>query len=154
MQAIVGNMAGRVPLSVVYHGSPITDGAELTKAQAAHAPRVTFEGASAKLTTLLLVDPDAPSPENPVMAQWLHWLVVNIPGGDVSKGDTVTPYAGPTPPKGVHRYIFMLCEQPDGVRLPTAHIDQRARFDASKWAAEHKLSHPVGAMHFITRAAH
>jgi hypothetical protein len=44
--------------------------------------------------------------------------------------------------------------QPDGVRLPTAHIDQRAKFDASKWAAEHKLSHPVGAVHFITRAAH
>jgi phosphatidylethanolamine-binding protein (PEBP) family uncharacterized protein len=48
--------------------------------QAAHAPRVTFQGEPAKLTTLLMVDPDAPSPDNPVMAQWLHWLVANIPG--------------------------------------------------------------------------
>lgn len=31
--------------------------------------------------------------------------------GDVSKGDTITPYAGPTPPRGTHRYIFMMYEQ-------------------------------------------
>lgn len=28
-----------------------------------------------------MVDPDAPSPDNPTMAQWLHWIVANIPGG-------------------------------------------------------------------------
>ena len=27
-----------------------------------------------------MVDPDAPSRDNPTAAQWLHWLVVNIPG--------------------------------------------------------------------------
>ena len=27
-----------------------------------------------------MVDPDAPSRKNPTAAQWLHWLVVNIPG--------------------------------------------------------------------------
>jgi phosphatidylethanolamine-binding protein (PEBP) family uncharacterized protein len=32
-------------------------------------------------------------------------------GGDVSKGFTVTEYAGPTPPRGTHRYIFLLYEQ-------------------------------------------
>jgi phosphatidylethanolamine-binding protein (PEBP) family uncharacterized protein len=38
-------------------------------------------------------------------------------GGDVSKGFTMTEYAGPTPPCGTHRYIFMLYEQ---VRLTAA----------------------------------
>ena len=27
-----------------------------------------------------MVDPDAPSRQDPRAAQWLHWLVVNIPG--------------------------------------------------------------------------
>lgn len=48
--------------------------------QAAHAPSVTFAGAPNKLHTLIMVDPDAPSPDNPTMAQWLHWIVTNIPG--------------------------------------------------------------------------
>lgn len=52
--------------------------------QAAHEPRMTFTASPAKLHTLVLVDPDAPSPENPVMSQWLHWLVVNIPGRHIS----------------------------------------------------------------------
>jgi phosphatidylethanolamine-binding protein (PEBP) family uncharacterized protein len=38
-------------------------------------------------------------------------------GGDVSKGFTMTEYAGPTPPRGTHRYIFLLYEQ---VRLTAA----------------------------------
>ena len=28
--------------------------------------------------TILMVDPDAPSRKKPTMAQWLHWLVVNV----------------------------------------------------------------------------
>ena len=36
-----------------------------------------------------MVDPDAPSRDNPTAAQWLHWLVVNIPGRrrDISQGN-------------------------------------------------------------------
>lgn len=36
---------------------------------------------------------------------------VGIAGGAVSKGFTMTDYAGPTPPRGTHRYIFLLYEQ-------------------------------------------
>lgn len=34
------------------------------------------------------------------------------------KGDTITPYAGPTPPRGTHRYIFILYEQVRLTRPP------------------------------------
>jgi phosphatidylethanolamine-binding protein (PEBP) family uncharacterized protein len=36
---------------------------------------------------LTVADPDAPSRVNPTMREWHHWLVVNIPGNDVKKGE-------------------------------------------------------------------
>ena len=35
----------------------------------------------------------APSRENPIRRNWLHWAVVNVPGpNDMSKGHTIVPY--------------------------------------------------------------
>lgn len=45
--------------------------------------------------------------------------------------------------------------QPEGVKVPKQHIDQRGKFSAAKWAAEHHLvAQPVGAVHFATKAGH
>lgn len=54
-------------------------------------------------------DPDAPSRVDPKWREWRHWLVGNIPGFDVSKGETLSEYIGSGPPKdtGLHRYIFL-----------------------------------------------
>ena len=54
-------------------------------------------------------DPDAPSRANPTYREWRHWLVANIPGCDVSKGETIVTYFGAGPPQGtgLHRYIFL-----------------------------------------------
>jgi len=41
------------------------------------------------------VDPDAPSPDAPKFRYWLHWLVTNIPGVDVKRGNIVVDYMGP-----------------------------------------------------------
>ena len=43
----------------------------------------------------LQVDPDAPSPDNPKFRYYLHWIVANIPGVDVQRGDVVVDYMGP-----------------------------------------------------------
>lgn len=129
----------------------------------------------------------------------------------MSKGDTITSYAGPTPPHGTHRYIFNVyeqvggwmchvlqlhaktacvgmmlpaactihkyflvltyrcvisllfllllspagCAQPEGVRVPKTHIEQRARFSASDWAKRNGMSGiPVATVHFVTKAGH
>ena len=40
-------------------------------------------------------DPDAPSPDNPKFRYYLHWLVANIPGVDVQRGDVIVDYMGP-----------------------------------------------------------
>ena len=44
-------------------------------------------------------DPDAPSRADPKFREWQHWLVVNVPGTDVAKGDTLAAYVGSGPGK-------------------------------------------------------
>lgn len=34
----------------------------------------------------MMVDPDAPSPTNPQARSWVHWLVVNVPGTQITGG--------------------------------------------------------------------
>lgn len=48
----------------------------------------------------------------PCSREWLHWMVTNIPsGGTANQGHEVTPWRGPSPPVGTHRYVFLLFEQ-------------------------------------------
>jgi phosphatidylethanolamine-binding protein (PEBP) family uncharacterized protein len=58
-------------------------------------------------STLIMYDPDTSS------GTYLHYLVINIPNGNISSGDTIVSYAPPTPPpgSGTHRYIFEQLQQ-------------------------------------------
>jgi phosphatidylethanolamine-binding protein (PEBP) family uncharacterized protein len=49
--------------------------------QATSAPEVTITPGTQDINqyTLIMVDPDAPSPDDPKMKEWLHWIVANIP---------------------------------------------------------------------------
>ena len=47
----------------------------------------------------MFLDPDAPSRADPKFGQFQHWLVTNIPGNDVAKGDEMTAYVGSGAPK-------------------------------------------------------
>ena len=82
-------------------------GNTLTVSKAQSKPKVVYEQAKDdKVYTLAMVDPDAPSREDPKAAQWLHWLVVNIPGDKLKNGEgidfgkTLMQHNGPSPPKG------------------------------------------------------
>ncbi len=59
--------------------------------QAAHEPKAHVEGAPAavagKSYTLAMIDPDAPSPDNPVNAQFLHWLVADAQASEWTQPD-------------------------------------------------------------------
>ena len=61
------------------------------------------------LNLSFIPDPDAPSRKDPKYREWRHWLVVNVPGGDVSRGEVCAEYVGAGPPKGtgLHRYIVV-----------------------------------------------
>ncbi len=78
-------------LSVLY-GTTRVLGQELPRSVTQKEPTVNIPQGH----TLILFDPDAPS------GTYLHWL-------KTSEG-TLWPYRPPTPPSGVHRYIFRLVE--------------------------------------------
>lgn len=69
--------------------------------------------------SLILSDPDAPSRVNPTLREVRHWLVVNIPGKNIAKGDTLAPFLASGPPEGtgLHRYIFLVYQQKHGKQV-------------------------------------
>uniref|UniRef100_A0A8C9PCY8 Phosphatidylethanolamine binding protein 4 n=1 Tax=Spermophilus dauricus TaxID=99837 RepID=A0A8C9PCY8_SPEDA len=78
-------------------------------------PIVKFPGALEGATyTLMMVDPDAPSRSEPTKRYWRHWLVTDIKGNDLKKGNiqgqVLTPYKPPSPPanSGFHRYQLLV----------------------------------------------
>jgi len=95
-------------LTVSYPSGVTVKGAELTPTQVKDEPEVKWEADDVAFYTLLFTDPDAPSRAEPVNGEFRHWLVVNIPGNDLSSGEVKSEYIGSGPPKGtgLHRYIF------------------------------------------------
>lgn len=43
----------------------------------------------------------------------MHWLIVNIPGGNLTAGQELLDYvgSGPQPGYGLHRYVFLIYKQ-------------------------------------------
>nr|XP_021506885.1 phosphatidylethanolamine-binding protein 4-like [Meriones unguiculatus] len=83
-------------------------------------PQVKFrEAESDKSYVLVMVDPDAPSRNEPTMKYWRHWVVSDIIGANIKnglpRGNVLTAYEPPTPPPttGLHRYQFRLYRQGD-----------------------------------------
>merc|ERR1712212_572894 len=119
-------LAPEEQLEVSYPGLfPLAPGDSLAVSEAREIPSIRLEEASKdKLYTVAMVDPDAPSRKNPRAAQWLHWIVINVDGktllsGEDLKGDEVTEYAGPSPPRGSgpHRYVLLVWEQLHSVSM-------------------------------------
>lgn len=129
---------------------PHLEGLELTPTRGAHPPLITIlQAPPTQLYTLLLTDPDAPNPSDPKFGEWQHWCVINCPGGDVTLGDTTTPYFGPAPGKegGRHRYILVAYLQQGG-KIDTAEVNHippfsgfppRRSFKSKDFAAKHSL---------------
>lgn len=86
---------------------------ELTPTQVKDQPQVTWDAEADALYTLLMVDPDAPSRQEPKYREALHWLVINVPGNKVADGQVVAEYIGSGPPEGtgLHRYVFLIFKQ-------------------------------------------
>jgi phosphatidylethanolamine-binding protein (PEBP) family uncharacterized protein len=99
----------------------------------------------------LFIDPDAPSRKDPKIREFLHWLVVNIPGENLNKGDTLAAYVGSGPPQGtdLHRYVFVTYKQPELMDIkdikiiPNNSRDGRMKFSIQKFADDHKLGPPI-----------
>ena len=86
----------------------------------------------------------------PILAEYLHWLVVNIPGNQVGLGQELQSYAGPTPPPdtGIHRYIFLVYCQPTAIDSARIRKLRRPNFSHATFAAEYKLGEPIASFLF------
>lgn len=149
-----GTGGGVTKLAITFPSSGLVRGQTLAKHDAASPPSVAFHGPPGHAFTLLCCDPDAPRPESPSNRSWLHWAVANVPAdGDIRKGVGLVPYVGPSPPAGIHRYAFLLYQQPQGASLPVSDAPgSRAKFDARAFARTHGLT-PAAPVEFFTCAA-
>lgn len=115
-------------------------------------PTITFsatsDATSAQSFTFLLIDPDAPTPDDPKFAYWRHWVVTNIPSSakEVSEGNTLTQYLAPGPKdeSGPHRYLFLLFKEPAGFSVEKSDVGgeefvERRSFGAKEFVEKHGL---------------
>ncbi|KAK2977096.1 hypothetical protein RJ640_017620, partial [Escallonia rubra] len=162
---VVGKVVGDVldmfvpvaELTVHYGSKQIANGCEIKPSAAADRPRVQINRprAFADFYTLVclhmhvMVDPDAPSPSEPTLREWLHWMVVDIPeGSDASRGKEAMPYMGPQPPTGIHRYVFALFKQRGVMGVANQAPESRSNFNTRQFAADNGLGLPVAAVYF------
>lgn len=104
------------PLDIYYDFSkkevtPVFQGNYILPQDAATVPHVNFKSEPDSLWTLLMTAPDSHLQDN--NKEYLHWLIGNIPGSDVTKGEELCNYIQPFPANGTgyHRYVFILFKQ-------------------------------------------
>lgn len=120
---------------------------------------------------LIMVDPDASTPENPTSRFILHWLATNItqtagadglrqlsPPSASTTGAGVAdfvPYRPPSPPatSSAHRYILYAFQQPSDFAVPAqfaslAGGQNRAQFNLTQFMSAAGLDRPAAAEYF------
>lgn len=85
----------------------------LTPFQTHREPSVYWKADKYAYYTLIMIDADQPTRAAHLRQEWLQWMVVNIPGSSISKGDVIAEYVGPIPEKntGLHRVIVLIFKQ-------------------------------------------
>lgn len=119
----------------------------LESAKVREKPSIKYEGKADSFYSLIMFDPDIPL-KNSFHDAWNHYMVVNVPGNAVEQGQVLADWIPPVPPKetGVHRYIWLLLEQPGKTNFketprPSSDFNRVYRFD--QFISQYKLK-PVG----------
>lgn len=125
-------------------------GKEFTPTQTKDEPHLAWVADPNEFYTIYMGNPDAPFPNDPYWSEWLHWLVVNVPGLEVNKGEIICPYMGPLPPKasGIMRYAFLVYKQPQKLRFTEPHVnntsaDPHKMFHIKKFGEKYQLGEPI-----------
>ncbi|KAK8959368.1 Protein FLOWERING LOCUS T [Platanthera guangdongensis] len=167
---VVGNVVGDVldpfirsaSMLVAYNNKEVTNGSELKPSMVANEPRVGIHGYdNTCLYTLVMIDPDAPSPSNPTKREHLHWLVTDIPERanasyglqklkltyhHIILGNEVVSYESPNPMAGIHRIVFVLFRQ--SIQQTIYAPGWRQNFNTRDFSQLYSLGPPVAAMYF------
>ncbi|KAA8533391.1 hypothetical protein F0562_031175 [Nyssa sinensis] len=95
----------------------------------------------------VMVDPDAPSPSDPSLREYLHWLVTDIPATTgAGFGHEVVCYESPRPSVGIHRFVFVLFRQLG--RQTVYAPGWRQNFNIRDFSELYNLGLPVAAVFF------
>nr|AEZ63950.1 FLOWERING LOCUS T2 [Dimocarpus longan]AHF27443.1 flowering locus T-like 1 [Dimocarpus longan]ALA55999.1 flowering locus T1 [Dimocarpus longan]ALA56001.1 flowering locus T1 [Dimocarpus longan] len=137
-----------ISLSISYNNRAINNGYELKPSQTVNQPRVDIGGDDLRtFYTLVMVDPDAPSPSDPTLREYLHWLVTDIPATTgATFGQEAVSYESPRPTVGIHRFVFVLFRQ-QGRQTVNA-PGWRQNFKTKDFAELYNLGSPVAAVYF------
>ncbi|KAG0484650.1 hypothetical protein HPP92_008729 [Vanilla planifolia] len=137
-----------VNIRVTFNNRVVVNGCDLRPSAISNHPKVEVGGDDLRvLYTLVMVDLDAPSPSNPTLREYLHWLVTDIPSTtNTNFGRELVCYESPRPVAGIHRIVFALFRQ---MRRGTASgPERRENFNTRSFAELHNLGLPVGAAYF------
>nr|CAD2198301.1 unnamed protein product [Meloidogyne enterolobii] len=154
--------APKQKLNVMFNGVQVEPGNELPVHHLKNAPRVTLNVDPESTFSIVMIDPDNLSRKNPSVAEWLHWLVANIPASNILEGinggaTSTTLWnrspgsPAPQPRTGDHRYIIVLFEH-QGRRLQVPKYNTRAKFSLKKFMEKHQLEGSLlAANYFIAK---
>nr|AIU38033.1 heading date 3A/Flowering Locus T-like protein 5 [Musa acuminata AAA Group]AIU38038.1 heading date 3A/Flowering Locus T-like protein 5 [Musa acuminata AAA Group] len=145
---VLDPFARSVALSVRYGSREVANGREFKPSQVVNQPRVDVGGNDLRtFYTLVMVDPDAPSPSNPTLREYLHWLVTDIPATTGSSfGQETMCYENPRPSSGIHRLVSVLFQQL-GRGTVFAPV-WRQNFNTREFAELYNLGSPVAAVYY------
>uniref|UniRef100_A0A914E7S8 Phosphatidylethanolamine-binding protein n=1 Tax=Acrobeloides nanus TaxID=290746 RepID=A0A914E7S8_9BILA len=143
-------------LNLVFDGIQVKPGMEISPRNLKNAPRMNLKVDPDSQFTLVMIDPDNLSRKNPSVAEWLHWLVANIPASNIIEGinggQHQQPYGSPAPqPRtDLHRYVLVLFEH-QGRRLQVPKPSTRAKFSLKEFIKKHNLGAPIAANFFYAK---
>ncbi|KAK4032698.1 PEBP-like protein [Parachaetomium inaequale] len=156
-KVIPADFTPTVHLTVRFPSKTPSNGALVRVSQVQTTPAISISLSSSSDTTssftLMLIDPDAPTPDDPKFGYWRHWVVTGIPaqaGAEersvVDAGRTLTQYLAPGPKdeSGPHQYLFLLFAEPDGLSLEKEDVGgeefvERRSFRAEEFVQRHGL---------------
>ncbi|KAI6843231.1 hypothetical protein KC340_g1401 [Hortaea werneckii] len=144
-----------IALKASWNGKQVQLGNTFNTLQTLTEPQVSFtaepgqDPANTKYT-YFLVDPDAPGPEAPILADFLHLIVSDAQPSCISnqKRKTVASYMPLTPLSvSPHRYTFLVYRQPPNYTPPPSLMylpGVRNNFDLNGYVEKAGLIGPLG----------
>ncbi|KAI0746235.1 PEBP-like protein [Daedaleopsis nitida] len=171
-----------VLFSVVYpNGAEANLGNEMTVEETQDEPEIRlaalngpWDDAPEASYTLAMLDPDAPYRTDAIYRSFRHWVITGLKAPAVTSNSaealnalkthpSTTPYRppGPRPNSGIHRYTFLLFQEPataepftvpQGAPEYGAALEERRSWNPVAFAEKHGLK-LVGVNYFLVRSA-
>ncbi|KAI0329364.1 PEBP-like protein [Cubamyces sp. BRFM 1775] len=170
-----------VLFSVVFpNGAEVNLGNYMDVSETQDEPEIRFaalngswDDAGEASYTLAMLDPDAPSRADPIYRTFRHWVITGLKSPPLTANSaealnalkthpSTTPYRppGPRPNSGLHRYIFLLFQEPasaepfavpQGAHEYGAALEERRSWSPVAFAEKYGLK-LVGANYFLVNA--